>query len=249
MLPPQVREVAPPSLWRVLADFLPFVLRLFTAPRQLVRRVDWDDPAELQRIALYTLIGLAILVLAFSDNRALSRKERPLLSTYKAVVMRAHDKSWDWLAPVYTPLNEEKQEAKRLWDTLLTTGFLAYVFFAGLIGMAIVVRLRAWRFGIGWRQALGTGLLGYLAGVSCISLSLVPLTELLICRHCGVRLALFVLLNLAGWAYIGFYSLADLGERPRRWPVHLGKSLVYGLAQYVVAYLVFLILIAAVIPL
>lgn len=249
MLPPQAREIAPPSFWGILADFLPFILRLFTHPRQLVRRVDWDDPAELQRIALYTLIGLAILVLAFSDNRVLTRKERPVLSTYKAVVMRAHDRSWDWLERVYTPLNVSQQMAKRLWDTLLTTGFLAYTLFAGLLGMAVVVRLRMWRFGIGWRQALGTGLLGYLAGVSCIALSLVPLTELLVCRHCGVRLALFVLLNLAGWAYIGFYSLADLGERPRHWLTHLSMSLGYGLVQYVVAYVVFFILIAAILPL
>jgi len=249
MLPPQVREVGPPSLWRILADFLPFVLRLFTNPRQVVRRVDWDDPAELQRIALYTLIGLTILVLAFSDNRALTRKERPLLSTYKAVVMRAHDDNWEWLEPVYAPLNVGQQQAKRLWDTLLTTGFLAYTLFAGLLSMAVVVRLRTWRFGVGWRQALGTGLLGYLAGVSCIALSLVPLTELVICRHCGVRLVLFVLLNLAGWTYIGFYSLADLGERPGHWLAHLGKSLGYGLIQYAIAYVVFLILIAAIIPL
>jgi hypothetical protein len=249
MLPPQAREVASPPLWRIVVDFVPFILRLFTSPRQLVRSLDWDDPAELQRLSLYLLLGLAILVLAFSDNRALARKDRPLLSTYKAVVMRAHDKSWDWLEPVYAPLNVSRQEAKRLWDTLLTTGFLAYTFLASLIAMAVVVRLRSWRFGLGWRQALGTSMLGYLAGVSCIALSLVPLTQLLICRQCGLRLALYALLNLAGWAYLGFYSLADWGERPRSWPVHLGKSLVYGLAQYVVAFVVFFLLITAVIPL
>lgn len=249
MLPPQAREFGQPPLWGILAEFLPFVLRLFTSPRQLVRRVDWDDPAELQRVSLYALIGFAILLLAFSDNRALANKERPRLSTYKGVVMRAHDTSWDWLEPVYTPLNVSQPEAKRLWDTLLTTGFLAYTFFAGLLGMAVVVRLRTWRFGIGWRQALGTGLLGYLAGASCIALSLVPLTQLLICRHCFVRPLLFVLLNLAGWAYIGFYSLADLGERPLHWLAHLGKSLVYGLIQCLIAFAILLILIAAVIPL
>jgi len=237
------------QLWRVVVDFVPFVLRLFTNPRQLVRSLDWDDPAELQRLSLYLLIGLAILVLAFSDNRVLAEAERPLLSTYKGVVMRAHDTSWDWLEPVYSPLNVSQQEAKRLWDTLLTTGFLAFTFLASLLAMAVVVRLRTWRFGLGWRQALGTALLGYLAGASCLALSLVPLTQLLICRHCFVRLILYIFLNLAGWTYLGFYSLADWGERPMRWPAHLGKSLLYGLAQYLIAFVIFLALIAAVIPL
>ena len=52
----------------------------------------------------------------------------------------------------------------------------------------------------------------------------------------------------AGMDRLG-YTLADLGERPRGWLRQLGISLGYGLLQYVIAYLVFLILIAAVIPL
>ena len=234
--------------WAVLAGFLPFMLRLFTFPRQLVRNLDWDDPLTMRRIALYALIWLTILVLAFDDNRVLADESRPLLSTFKGVVMRAHDTSWDWLSPVYGPFQLELGEAKRLWDTLLTTGFLAYTLMASLIAMAVVVRLRMWRFGLGWRHALGTALLGYLAGASCIALSLVPLIELLICRDCIVRLLLFVLLNVTGWTYIGYYTLADLGERPRGWPVHLVRSLGYGLAQYIVAYVVFFVLIAAIIP-
>lgn len=235
-------------LWAVLAGFLPFMLRLFTFPRQLVRNLDWDDPLTMRRIALYALLWLAILVLAFGDNRVLAEEARPLLSTFKGVVMRAHHASWDWLSPVYGVFQLGPGEAKRLWDTLLTTGFLSYTFLASLIALAVVVRLRMWRCGIGWRHALGTALLGYLAGASCIALSLVPLAQLLICRECAVRLLLFVLLNVAGWTYIGYYTLADLGERPRAWPVHLVRSLGYGLAQYLIAYAIFFVLIAAIIP-
>lgn len=235
--------------WAVLTGFLPFMLRLFTFPRQLVRSLDWDDPLTMRRLALYALLWLAILILALDDNRVLADETRPLLSTFKGVVMRAHDTSWDWLSPVYGPFRLGPGEAKRLWDTLLTTGFLAYTFLASLISMAVVVRLRMWRFGLGWRHALGTGLLGHLAGTSCIALSLVPLLQLLICRTCAVRLLLFVLLNAAGWTYIGYYTLADLGERPRGWTVHLVRSLGYGLAQYLIAYVVFFVLIATIIPL
>lgn len=248
MLPSHVREDSAPGFWGVVVGFLPFILQLFTFPRQLVRNMDWDNSHTLQRVSLYTLIGLAILVLAFSDNRVLAPEDRPLLSTFKGVVMRAHDTSWDWLQPVYQPFELSLGEAKRLWDTLLTSGFLLYTFFASLIGMALVVRLRMWRFGLGWRQALGTALLGYLAGVSCIALSLVPLAQLLICRECAVRLAIYFVLNLLGWAYLGFYTLADLGERPRHWYVHLAKCLGYGLGQYVIAYIVFFCLIVAIIP-
>ncbi len=236
-------------LWAVLAGFLPFVLRVFTYPRQLVRGLDWDDPLTIRRIALYALIWLTILVLAFGDNRVLAEESRPLLSTFKGVVMRAHDASWDWISPAYGAFGLSQGEARRLWDTLLTTGFLAYTFLASLLAMAVVVRLRMWRFGLGWPHALGTALLGHLAGVSCIALSLVPLFELLVCRTCAVRLLMFIVLNAAGWTYIGYYTLADLGERPRGWAVHLVRSLGYGLAQYVIAYAVFFALIAAIIPL
>lgn len=248
MLPPHVRETNTTAFWGVVVEFLPFSLRLFTSPRQVVRNMDWDDSRTLQRVSLYTLIGLAILVLAFSDNRVLAPEDKPLLSTFKGVVMRAHDTSWDWLEPVYQPFELSQGEAKRLWDTLLTSGFLLYTFFASLLGMALVVRLRMWRFGLGWYQALGTALLGYLAGVSCIAVSLVPLMQLLICRECAVRLVLFSLLNIMGWAYLGFYTLADLGERPRRWYAHFARSLAYGLSQYVIAYIVFFLLIVAIIP-
>ncbi|MBN2081161.1 hypothetical protein JW859_03020 [bacterium] len=248
MLPNPGQPTAAEPFWRIVVDFLPFVLRLFTDPRQLVRSLNWDAPAELSRVALYTLIGLAILVLAFSNNQRLADEVRPPLSGFKGVVMRAHDTSWDWLEPVYAPFHLEPGEAKRLWDTLLTGGFMLYTLLASLIGVAVVARLRMWRFGLGYCHALGTGLLAWLAGTSCIALSLVPLFELLICRECFVRLSLFVLLNLAGWTYAGYYTLADLGERPRRAWLHLLKSLGYGLAQYALAYVVFFALIVAIIP-
>ncbi|MCH7471630.1 hypothetical protein IIA79_01570 [bacterium] len=238
-----------PALWAVIAEFPLFVLRLFVHPRSLVRSMDWDDPAARQRIALYTIIWLAILLFAFSDNRVLSTESRPRLSTYKAVVMRAHDRSWDWMSTVYAPINVSQGEAKRLWDTMLTSGFLAYVFLASLIALAVVVRLRMARFGLGWHHALGTGILGYLALVSCIALSLVPLTLLFICRVCWVRLTLYILLNFAAWAYLGYYTLGDLGERPAGWLKMLARSLAWGLAQYVVACLVFFVLMICILPL
>lgn len=236
------------SLWQVSAGFLPFVLRLLTHPRQLLRNLDWSRPATLKRVSLYTVFWLAILVVAFDDNRVLAGVEQPLMSTFKGIMMRAHDTSWDWLQPVYSMFKLSQGEAKRLWDTLLTTGFLCYTFMASLIGLAVVARLRMWRFGLGWPHAIGTGLLGYLGAVTCIALSLVPLTELFICRECYVRLTLFVLLNLAGWTYAGYFTLGDLGERPAAWQVQLVKSLGYGLAQFALAYVVFFILIVAIIP-
>jgi hypothetical protein len=243
--------------WAVLAEFPLFVLRLFVHPRSIIKGLDLENPATRQRLALYCLLGLAIIVVAFSDNRPLAGVERPLLSTFKGVMLRAHnlpteegskEGSWDWLEPVYAQFSLDQGEAKRLWDTLLTTGFLCYTLFASLVGVAVVARIRmAWR-GLTWWRALGTGLLGHLAAVSCIALSMVPLTELLICRHCVVRGALYVLLNLAGWAYMGYYTLGDLGERPRRWLPQLGLCLAYGLLNYAMAYVVFFVLIVATIP-
>ena len=231
-----------------LADYPLFVLKLFTFPRHLVRSFDWDDAAALRRLALYTLISLAILIAAFSDNRVLAEAARPLLSTFKGIMMRAHDRSWDWLGPFYAPFNIDHGEAKRLWDTLLTTGFLCYTFCASLLALAVVVRLRmAWR-GLSWSYAMGSGLLGYIALASCTALSLVPLTELLICRQCAVRLTLYVLLNLAGWTYMGYYTLGDFGERPRGVLAHLTQSLGYGTLQFIAAYIVFFVLIVCIIP-
>lgn len=231
-----------------LADYPLFMLKLFTYPRSLVRSFDWDDGATLRRIALYTLISLAILVAAFSDNRPLAASQHVLLSTFKGVMMRAHLRSWDWLGPVYGVFNLSQGEAMRLWDTLLTTGFLCYTFFASLIGLGVVARIRmAWR-GLSWSYALGSGLLGYIALASCTALSLVPLTELLICRQCAVRLTLYILLNLAGWTYLGYYTLGDFGERPRGMLAHLTASLGYGTLQFLAAYLVFFVLIVCIIP-
>jgi hypothetical protein len=242
-----MRDEQPQAFWAVLAEFPLFVLRLFVHPRSLLT-LDFEDAPTRQRIALYCLLALAILVYVFSDNRVLAGAERPLLSTFKGIMMRAHDRSWDWLGPVYAPFHLDLGEAKRLWDTLCTTGFLTYTLFASLIGIAVVARIRmAWR-GLTWWRALGTGLLGHLAAVCCIALSMVPLTELLICRECIVRGTLFVLLNLAGWSYLGYYTLGDLGERPRAALPHLWRCLWYGLMQYAVAYFVFFVLIVSIIP-
>ncbi len=260
----------PLSLIGLLAEYPLFVLRLFTNPRSLVRGVDWNAPGTLERFALYVLLSLGILVLAFSDFRLLAETERPGLNTFKGIVMRAHERSWDsaetianmkdpeaqkaaqawsWLElrGVYGAFNLSRGEAKRLWDNLLLPGFLAYTFFAGLLATALIARLRMWVFHLGWEHAIGTGLLGYLASAACAALSLVPFALLLICRHCGVRLGLFILLNLAAWAYMGYFCLGDLGERPRGFMLLL-KSLGYGLALYALTYLVFLALIMCIIP-
>jgi membrane associated rhomboid family serine protease len=248
--------VAPP-FWTVLAEFPLFLLRAFAYPRSLVRGMDWEKPETLQRLALYSVIWLALLVVAVGNNRRMSEAERPRLSTLKGVVMRAHDASWDpppghgwdWLRlrPLYEPMNTTLPMAKRLWDTLLTTGFLSYTFLAGLLATALVARLRMWRFGLRWEYALGTGLLGYLTSAALLALSLAPLALLLNCRHCLVRLVLFILLNIAAWAYMGYYTLADLGERPGGIAL-LGKSLGWGLAVFVVTYAVFFALLLPVIP-
>lgn len=285
-----VRDPAEPDFWQVLAEFPLFVLRVFVNPRSLVRTMKWDEPATLQRLSLYTVVWLAIIVLAFSNNHRLSEtKIPPRLSTFKGIVMRAHDRSWSpppaqgaatytspsgessppgemsvpekfaspppaqgfmsnvWLQPVYGVFHLGQGEAKRLWDTLLTSGFLTYTLLAGLIAIAVVARLRMWRFGLPWEQCIGTGILGYLAAVTCASLSLVPLGLLLICRHCGVRLALFILLNLAAWLYTGYFCLGDWSERPGGIRL-LGQSLGYGLLNYIAAYLVFFVLILCIIP-
>jgi len=226
-----------------------FLLRLLITPRSAVRSAEWDSRAHWWRLALYVLLTGGVVAWAFSDNRVLAEETRPLLSTFKGIVMRAHRESWDWLTPAYAWLNVGQGEAMRLWDTLLTTGFLLYTMFASLLALAVVARLRMWRFNIAWEYSFGTALYGWVCLVPLTSLSLVPLMEVLICRHCGLRVALFIVLNLAGWAYLGFYTLGDLGERPAGWFPHLMKSLGYGLAQYVLAYIVFLILIACIIPL
>jgi hypothetical protein len=194
------------------------------------------------------LLTLAIVVLAFSDNRRLSESVRPRLSTFKGVAMRAHITSWDWLEPAYRPLNISQGEARRLWDTLLTTGFLSYTMLAALLAIAVTARLRMLRFGLGWNHALGTGLLGLLPCLALVALSLVPLALMFICRECIVRATLCVLSNIAGWAYLGYYTLGDLGERPAGLAL-LARSIGYGLLQYVIAYAVFFALIACVIPL
>jgi len=246
LIPPMAAPELPP--FSVLAEFPLFMLRLFVYPRQLVRSLDWDNAATLRRVALYAVIWLVILVLAFSDNRQLADEPHYSLSTFKSVVMKAHDHSFDWMEPVYSLFNTNQREAKLLWDILLTGGFLAYTFFVALLGIAVVARLRMWRSGISWQMAIGTALLGFMALAACTALSLVPLALSFICRHCVMRPVLFVLLNLAGWAYLGYYSLADLGERPRVWYAHLGKSLCYGVVQYAIAYVVLFILICAIIP-
>jgi len=235
-------------IWWTIARFPLFILRLFTFPRNLLRTWDWGNPRQMSKLSLYLLLWLAIVVIAFDDNRVLAGVDKPLLSTFKGVVMRAHDTSWDWLSPVYTHFELGQGEAKRLWDTLLTTGFMTYTLVAGLIGLAVVARLRMWRFGLSWPHAIGTGLLGYMAGVSAIALSLVPLAELFICRECFVRLTLFILLNILGWFYAGYYTLGDLGERSSSVWVLACKSIGYGLVQYVLAYIVFFTLIIAIIP-
>ena len=103
-------------------------------------------------------------------------------------------------------------------------------------------------FGLSWQHAVGTGLLGLMPALACVALSLVPLAELLICRECVVRGTLFVLLNLAGWTYLGYYALGDFGERPASAVRMLFKSLGYGVLNYIAAYIVFFILICAIIP-
>lgn len=247
-----------PPFWTVLAEFPLFVLRVFVNPRSVVRSLDWEKPATLQRLALYALIWLGILVWAFSDNRLLAEEPRPALSTFKGVAMRAHDRSWDgsregwqWLRlhSAYRVVNLNIDAAKRLWDTLLTSGFLALTFFLGLLATAIVARLRMWRFGLAWDYALGTGLLAYLTAVTLLAVSLAPLGLLLICRNCTIRLVLYVLLNIGAWAYFGYFTLADLGVRPVGALALLGKSIAWGLGQFVLAYVLFLLLLLAVFPL
>jgi hypothetical protein len=244
--------------WTVLAEFPLFALRAFTYPRSLVRGMDWEKPETLQRLGLYTLIWLALLVIALGNNRRLSEAERPRLSTFKGVVMRAHDASWepqpgqgwDWLRlrPLYEPLNTTLPMAKRLWDTLLTTGFLSYTFLAGLLATAVIARLRMWRFGLRWEYAIGTGLLGYLTSATLAALSLAPLALLLICRHCAIRLVLFVVLNIAAWAYMGYFTLGDLGERPVNGGAMLLKSIAWGMLLFLLTYTVFFALVLPVIP-
>jgi hypothetical protein len=248
---------SPPSLFALVSDFPLFVLRLFTHPRSLVRGSDWNHDGVLGRTALYVVAWLLILTFAFGTRRMLAGEERVLLNSFKGIVMRAHDRSWEIppgaeavippLAPVYRAFKLELGEAKRLWDNILTPRFLAYTFLAGLLAMALIARLRMWRFGLTWEQALGTGMLSYCAVASCAALSLVPLALLFVCRHCGVRLALFILLNIAAWAYAGYYTLGDLGERPRG-AVLLFKSLGYGLLQYALTYVVFFVLMLCVLP-
>ena len=248
MFEPQVKDQPRPPFWETLCHFPLFILRLYVLPRHLLRRWDWSRPRQLARLSLYLLLWLGILVIAFDDNRVLAGMDKPLLSTFKGIVMRAHDRSWDWLSPVYEVFRLGQGEAKRLWDTLLTTGFLCYTFGAALLGVAVVARLRMWRYGLGWPHAIGTGLLGFMAGTAAVALSLVPLAELFICRECTVRLTLFALFNLVGWFYMGYYTLGDLGERPDS-PVRLFLgSLTYGLVQYLLAYIVMLVLVITIIP-
>ena len=131
---------------------------------------------------------------------------------------------------------------------ILMPGFLAYTMLASLLALAAVARLRSRIFGIKWEYALGTGLLAHLALLSCLALSMVPLTLLFICRVCYVRLTLYIVLNILGWWYFGYYTLGDLGERRRGFVRQVATSIGYGLAQFVVAYVIFFALIVCVIP-
>jgi len=243
-----MRESASPAFWTVLAEFPHFMLQLFVHPRRLLRSLDFEDPLTFQRLLLYAVLWLAILVAAFSNSHVMAGVPHPLYSTFKGIMMRAHDRSWDWLSTVYTPFNIDYSEAKVLWDNLLTPGFLTYTLFASLVGLAAVARVRTRIFGIRWEYALGTGLLAHLALVSCLALAMVPLTLLLICRHCVVRGTLYLLLNVAGWWYFGYYTLGDLGERRYGFVEQVFTSIGYGFLQFAAAYIVFFALIVCIIP-
>jgi hypothetical protein len=243
-----MREQASAPFWTILAEYPHFVLRAFLNPRSLLRSIDFSDPLARQRLWLYAVLWLTVLVLFFADNRRLADVTHPQLSTYKALVMKAHDRSWDWVGLPYAPFGKTQHGAKLLWDTLLTTRFLSYTLLCSLIGMAAVARLRMWRYRLGWDYALGTGLLGHLALTACLALAMVPLTELLICRHCIVRFTLFLGFNVLGWWYLGFYTLGDLGERRGGWFAQATACIGYGLVQYLAAYAVFLVLLVGVIP-
>lgn len=236
------------TLWGMLVQYPSFLLELLLHPRQLLRRQNWQDHASNLRLSLYLLISLVILLLAFSDSRQLAAVAQPPLSSFKGIMMRAHSASFDWLQPLYGPFGIDQAYAMRSWDAMLMPGFVAWTLFAALCGIAAVARLRMWRFSLDWNHALGTGILGYISLVACQCLALVPLGLLLICRHCGIRLALFILFWLLGWFYLGYYTLADLGERPRSTPATFLRSLGYGLVQAVLASIVFWLLLWPVIP-
>jgi hypothetical protein len=251
-VPPQSQP-----FWTVLAEFPLFVLRAFAHPRSLVRGMDWDKPEALQRLALYAVLWLGLLVLAFGSSRNMSELERPRLNTFKGIVMRAHDRSWDppaeyrfRLRPLYEAFGPDHGAAKRLWDALLRPGFIALSLLLGLLATAIVARLRMWRRpGMAWEYALGTGMLAYLPAATLAAAALVPLALFFICRVCVVRQVLFVVLNLAAWAYMGYFLLGDLGERPYGALATLGKSLAYGLPMFVLTYLIFFALVLGFVPL
>ncbi len=232
----------------MLVQYPSFLLELLLHPRQLLRRQNWQDPASALSLSLYLLLSLTLLWLAFADSRLLASLASPELSSFKGIVMRAHLKSFDWLSVVYAPYGIDQAYAMRMWDTLLMPGFVAWTLFSALCSVTALARLRMWRFGLDWPHAIGTGLLGLIGLLACQCLALIPLGLLLICRHCGVRLSLFILFWLLGWFYLGYYSLADLGERPRSIAATLFRSLGYGMLQALLASLVFWLLLLPVIP-
>ena len=72
-----MQQQAPQTLWETLADYPLFVLQQFANPRSLLRGADFGDPALLRRTALFTVISLLLVVLAFSRNRPLAEAEKP----------------------------------------------------------------------------------------------------------------------------------------------------------------------------
>ena len=139
------------SFWEELAGYPLFVLLLFINPRSLVRGTDYSNARVLRRLALYALITLTIIVLAFSDNTMRAGEAKPLLNSFKGVVMRAHMQSWElkddgkWplhIDAVYAPFGLGQGEAMRLWVTLLTSGFLLFTMLCALIGVGVVARVR-----------------------------------------------------------------------------------------------------------
>lgn len=232
----------------MLVQYPSFLLELLVHPRQLLRRLNWQDPGTALSISFHTLLSLMIICLGFSDSRQMASLAAPPLSSFKGIVIRAHIKSFDWLSVIYEPYGLDRDYAMRMWDTLLMPGFVAWTLFSALIAIAVLARLRMWRSGLDWNQAISTGILGLIPLLACQCLALIPLGLLLICRHCGVRLALFIILWLAGWFYLGYYSLADLGERPRGVLHTFGRSLLYGGLQALLGGLVFWLLILPVIP-
>ena len=231
----------------MLVQYPGFLLELLLHPRQLLRRIRWDDPAGAVRLSLYLLLSLGIFCWGFSDSRQLAGDPLPALSSFKGIVIHLHQTRFDGLSSVYGPLGLNQTQALAIWDTMLMPRFVAWTLFATLLGIAVLARLRMLRCGLDWNHAIGTGILGLLGLLLCQGLALIPLT-LLLSRFSTARLLLGGLLWLAGWFYLGYYSLADLGERPRGMLATLWRSLLYGFIQALIAGLVFWLLVLPVIP-